>query len=49
MGDLGGEDNVFTTLGHVHRLEDGGDNLLVVEFDAASVAFQYTLYHSSVS
>ena len=46
MGDLGGEHDVFTGLGDIHRLEDGGYDLLVVEFDVSSVAFQYTFYHS---
>ena len=46
MGDLGGEHDVFTGLGDIHRLEDSGYDLLVVEFDVSSVAFQYTFYHS---
>ena len=46
VGDLGGEHDVFTGLGDIHRLEDGGYDLLVVEFDVSSVAFQYTFYHS---
>ena len=46
VGDLGGEDDVFARLRHIHRLQDGCDNLLVVELDVSSVAFEYTFNHS---
>ena len=46
VGDLGGEDDVFARLCHIHRLQDGCNNLLVVELDVSSVAFEYTFHHS---
>ena len=48
VGDLGGEDDVLSRFGHIHRLENGGDNLLVVEFDVPSVALKYTFDHSVI-
>ena len=45
VGDLGSQHNIFTVLRYIHCLEDGGNNLLVVKFDATSIAFEYTFYH----
>ncbi len=39
LGNLGSEHDVFAGLGHIHRLQNGGNNLLVVEIYAATVTF----------
>ena len=45
VGNLGGKHNILTVFGDIHGLEDGGHYLLVVEFDATSIALEYTFYH----
>ena len=39
LGNLGGEDDILTGIGHIHGLQDGGNNLLVVEIYTATVTF----------
>mgnify|MGYP006916025813 CR=1 FL=1 len=43
--DLRSQYDVFSFFRHVHCFQDGGNNLLIVEFYASSVTFKYTFYH----
>ncbi len=39
------QDNILALLRYIHCLQDGGDNLLAVEFNEPAIAFYYILYH----
>ena len=44
-GNLRCEDDVLTLLGNAHCLEDGVNDLSVVEHHDSTVAFNYIFYH----
>ena len=45
IGNLGGQDDVLSAVGYIHRLKDGGNDFLVVEVDDATVALDDVLDH----
>ena len=45
IGDLCSQDDILALLGYIHCFQDGGNNLLAVEFDKPPIAFYYVLYH----
>ena len=46
ISDFSCENDIFSSLGDVHRFQYGGDDFLIVERYASSIAFYYILDHS---
>ena len=46
ISNLCGKDNVFAVFGHIHGLENGRNDFLVVEVNETSVPFDYILDHN---